>query len=162
CNEDLVRAHVHATWLTETGQSLGNSLKDILDLGGEQPPLTMLASVRQSIDSEGPRRRARERISRVLQDLKDDLKDSDWYTDRWLDEVFSQVSLDFDHVCDRWRTLYRAALAQRDIQNRIIGNASRSLEDKNQAKRLRREAEAQLELLTEADNVVQSDFYSYR
>jgi len=162
CNEDLVRAHVHATWLTETGQSLGNSLKDILDLAGERPPLTLLASVRQSIEAEGPRQRARERIARVLADLQDDLEKSDWYTDRWLDEVLSQVSHDFDRACERWRTLYRAALAQREIQNRIIGDASRSLEDKNQAKRLRREAEAQLELLTEAENVVQSDFYSYR
>ena len=27
-NEDLVRAHVHAVWLAETGQSLGRSLTD--------------------------------------------------------------------------------------------------------------------------------------
>lgn len=162
CNEDLVRAHVHATWLTETGQSLGNSLKDILDLAGETASLTLLGSVRQSIEADGPRQRAWQRIGRVLGDLKDDLQQSDWYTERWLDEVLSQVSSNFNRTCERWRTLYRAALAQREIQNRIIGDASRSIEDKNQAKRLRREAEAQLELLTEAENVVQSDFYSYR
>ena len=51
---------------------------------------------------------------------------------------------------------------QRDIQNRIIGDASRSPRDKEQAKRLRREAEAQMELLLEAKHVIQSDFYSYR
>src|ERR1043166_9482401 len=38
-NEDLIRAHVHAIWLAETGTSghalsLGKSLKDILDLSG--------------------------------------------------------------------------------------------------------------------------------
>ena len=33
---------------------------------------------------------------------------------------------------------------------------------RKQAKRLRREAEAQIELLTESKNIVQSDFYSYR
>jgi hypothetical protein len=36
-NEDLVRAHVQAIWLAETGQDLGSSLKDILDLAGERP-----------------------------------------------------------------------------------------------------------------------------
>jgi ATP-dependent helicase YprA (DUF1998 family) len=38
-NEDLVRAHVHAIWLAETGQSLGQSLKDILDLSGTEPTM---------------------------------------------------------------------------------------------------------------------------
>ena len=31
-NEDLVRAHVHAIWLAETGAWLGSSLADVLDL----------------------------------------------------------------------------------------------------------------------------------
>ena len=31
-NEDLVRSHVHAIWLAETGQGLGTSLRDLLDL----------------------------------------------------------------------------------------------------------------------------------
>lgn len=34
--------------------------------------------------------------------------------------------------------------------------------DKSQAERMRREAEAQLKLLTDASNLAQSDFYSYR
>ena len=52
-------------------------------------------------------------------------------------------------------------MAQRDLQNRIIGDASRDA-DKDRAKRLRREAESQLKLLTETENIAQSDFYSYR
>ena len=39
---------------------------------------------------------------------------------------------------------------------------ARSPEERRQAERLRREAEAQYKLLTETKNVVQSDFYSYR
>jgi very-short-patch-repair endonuclease len=68
----------------------------------------------------------------------------------------------FDHACDRWRGLYKSAMSQRALQNRIIGDATRSSFDKEQAKRLRREAEAQLDLLTQTVNVIQSDFYSYR
>jgi hypothetical protein len=36
-NEDLVGAHVHSIWLAETGMSLGRSLKDLLQVGGEPP-----------------------------------------------------------------------------------------------------------------------------
>jgi hypothetical protein len=69
----------------------------------------------------------------------------------------------FDASCDRWHTLYRAALSQRVTQNKIIGDASCSQRDKDQARRLRREAEAQLDLLiSEADGVTFSNFYSYR
>src|SRR5262249_33436444 len=56
----------------------------------------------------------------------------------------------------------RAAIAQRDLQHRIIVDASRSADDKQKARRLRAEAEAQLELLGEAVGSLQSDFYSYR
>jgi hypothetical protein len=44
-NEDLIRAHVQAIWLAETGMSLGRSLRDLLDLGGDQPTLALLSSV---------------------------------------------------------------------------------------------------------------------
>ena len=36
-NEDLVRSHVHAIWLAETGQDLRGSLTDVLDVGGDKP-----------------------------------------------------------------------------------------------------------------------------
>jgi hypothetical protein len=39
---------------------------------------------------------------------------------------------------------------------------SRSADDRREAERLRREAESQYKLLTETQNVMQSDFYSYR
>jgi very-short-patch-repair endonuclease len=47
-------------------------------------------------------------------------------------------------------------------QNRIITDASRSADDKKKARRLRAEAESQLALLIEPENVVQADFYTYR
>ncbi|HID29394.1 MAG TPA: hypothetical protein EYP19_05255, partial [Desulfobacterales bacterium] len=74
----------------------------------------------------------------------------------------NKVVRSFDQACERWRALYRAAAKQQELQNKIIRDASASAEDKRQAKRLRREAEAQLELLIESRNIMQSDFYSYR
>ena len=163
-NEDLIRAHVYALWLAETGLGLGSSLKDILDLSleGDQPRLQLLDSVQDAINDDGARDRARTRAARVLESIQGELESTDWFSDGWLDEVLTQVALQFDRACDRWRSLYRAAFRQRATQHRIIADASRSTEEKGKAKRLRAEAEAQMELLTEAQNAFQGDFYSYR
>ena len=161
-NEDLVRAHVYAIWLAETGLSLGQSLKDILEVNGDDPTLALLGSVHESIEDSGAKRRARARAMRVLETLPVELNDSDWYTDGWLDEVLDQVAINFDRTCDRWRGLYKAAQAQARAQGLIMLDASRSAEDKKQADRLRAEAESQLALLTETKSLEQSDFYSYR
>lgn len=161
-NEDLVRAHVQAIWLAETGQSLGSSLKDILDLSGDSPTLKLQDHVLQSIGSARARQAALQRAKRVLGTLKDELSGADWYSEGWLDEVLAHVALNFDQACERWRSLYRAAMAQVNQQSRIILDAARGHVEREQARRLRREAEAQLELLTQAENVAQSDFYSYR
>ena len=160
-NQDLIRAHVHAIWLAETGEGLGTSLKDILDLG-RMPEMPLLDRVLNGLSADAPQRRAKARASRVLATLGDELLGSDWYTDGWLDEALAQAVKRFDAACDRWRGLYRAAVAQRKAQNRIIGDASRSAADKNRARQLRREAESQLDLLIEANNLAQADFYSYR
>ena len=162
-NEDLVRAHIQAIWLTETGQSLGRSLKDVLDVEGEEPSLELRDWVHASFADEGARRRTRVRAGRVLASVEEELRGAPWYKEGWLDEVLDGVERAFDRSCDRWRTLYRAALAQAETQNKIVRDASRSQRDKEQAARLRREAEAQLNLLiSEAEGVSFSDFYSYR
>lgn len=161
-NEDLVRAHVHAIWLAETRLSLGKSLKDILDLSGEEPTLALQSHVRDAIADVSPRRRAQARAERVLATFRDELATSDWYHAGWLEHELALVEKHFEEACERWRGLYHAAMAQAKAQDRVIRDASRSADDKRQADRLRREAEEQLKLLTEVENVSQSDFYSYR
>src|SRR5207249_264479 len=79
-----------------------------------------------------------------------------------LDDALSRIRLAFEQACQRWRTLYRAALHQRSTQNRIIVDHTRSEGERAQARRLRQEAETQLDILTQAENLAQSDFYSYR
>lgn len=161
-NEDLIRAHVQAIWLAETGMSLGKSLRDLLDLSGPEPTLDLLPSVRADVECSQAQQRARARAERVLASLVNDMAQAGWYGPGWLDEVLAQVARQFDQACERWRGLYRAALVQANTQQRIILDASRPLADKQQAERLRREAEAQLKLLTDTDDFAQSDFYSYR
>lgn len=161
-NQDLVRAHVQAIWLAETGIDLKKSLKDLLEFGGEPPSLELLESVRNDAASLSARQRAAQRAARVLATIQSELQASDWYHDGWLDEALHQAAARFDRTCDRWRELYRAALNEQETQNRIIRDAARSPQDKEMARRVRSLAESQIRLLTEVENVAQSDFYSYR
>ena len=162
-NEDLVRAHVHATWLAETGVSLGASLKDIVDVSGEQPSLEVLPSVLDQLQNAHAMERARTRVGEVLASIESELETADWFTPGWADQVLNQAVKSFERACDRWRSLYLAALNQSNVQHKVIQDASRPESDKKQAKRLRAEAESQLALLTAEDSrLMQSDFYSYR
>jgi ATP-dependent helicase YprA (DUF1998 family)/very-short-patch-repair endonuclease len=161
-NEELIRSHIHAIWLAETEQSLGGTLKDLLDLTSGNKELPLLASVRETMSYPLAQERARKRAENVLASLQGDLAGADWWEATWLDESLRRTLEQFDGACRRWRTLYTSAVRQRDLQTAIINDVSRSYDDKQQAQRLRREAEAQIELLTEPDTISQSDFYSYR
>jgi len=160
-NEDLVRSHVQAIWLAESGLGLGRSLRDLLDLTAE-PALPCLDNVQTALAASGTRVKARRKAQAAMHDIEPELQRTDWWNEDWLDGVLSQVDLEFNKACERWRDLYRAARNQLEVQHGIIRDASRTAQDKRQAKRLYDEAQSQLELLTEAENVMQSDFYSYR
>jgi len=161
-NEDLIRAHVHAVWLAQAGLGLGTSLKELLDIRGDDPPMTLLDHVRDAVNADPPKQRAEERASTILESIRDQLAQSDWYTPGWLHEVVSHIPISFEQACERWRSLYMSALRQAQKQDRVIRDASRPASDRAQAEQLRRNAEAQLRLLTESQNLIQSDFYSYR
>ncbi len=162
-NEDLVRAHVHAIWLAEANLSLGASLTDVLDVAGDDPTLELQPHVAAALDSEAPRRRAAARARAMLGDLQAQLGSSGWWYDGWLDDTMRAIRQRFEQATDRWRDLYRASLAQSKAQARIINNADRTRDERRIAQRLRREAEAQAELLrSEGSRQFQSDFYSYR
>ena len=162
-NEDLVRAHVHSVWLSESELNLGQSMGDILDLrdGVTRPELT--PQIRDELHDSHSRARARSRAEVVLDDLVPDLREAPWWKDTWLDDVLHALPRRFEEALQRWRTLYAAALTQAREQNRIAMSATRSARDRRQARRLRAEAENQLDILrATSDHRGQSDFYTYR
>ncbi|MGK5093222.1 DEAD/DEAH box helicase [Deltaproteobacteria bacterium TL4] len=161
-NEDLIRSHIQAIWLAETGISLKTSLKELLDLSDIQNAFPVFPEIAAHFQQKGYQERAKSRAKEVLQSLGSDLDTASWYDEEWLDQVFTQIFRRFDDACSRWRNLYQAALNQQHSQNKIVLDPTRSFEDKQRAERLRNEAEAQLKLLTDSQNVIQSDFYSYR
>jgi len=156
-NEDLLRSHIHAIWLAETGQSLGKSLIEILDMEGDEPSLALLPGVMHQIEADAAQQAARERAASVLRTITE-LED----TDSLLGQTMQNIVQRFDGACDRWRHMYRSARKQVKVQEKIRLDQSRSLRDKQQADRLRREALSQIDLLTNVETIAQSDFSSYR
>lgn len=162
-NEDLVRAHVHAIWLAESGVDLGTSMTDILDLADDVDEPTLFPSISAHLDDASAHARAHARAADALADFRLALEVAPWWTPSWLDDTLRALPARFDQALGRWRTLYRAALQQAREQQRIKLSAGRPAEDRRQADRLRREAENQLDLLrAESDSRNQSDFYTYR
>lgn len=162
-NEDLLRAHVHAIWLAESGLSLGHSIGDVLDLSDDADEPELLPSVQDHLHDAHARARAKVQASKVLADLQPYLQRAPWWTDDWLDDTLAAIPKRFDDALRRWRSLYKAALQQAREQQRIKLSAGSDTTARRQADKLRREAENQLELLrAESDSRNQSDFFSYR
>jgi ATP-dependent helicase YprA (DUF1998 family)/very-short-patch-repair endonuclease len=162
-NEELVRSHVHAIWLSEAGLNLRDSLRDLLVLE-DQPRMPLTAEVQSHLDDRPALARTRRRAGQLLDSIAAKLSASGWYTPQWLDEVLAQLPERFDRCCDRWRQLYRAAMAQREREHKRENDNSLSPRHKQEARRFRQEAENQRDLLLNQDTSgsQQSDFYSYR
>jgi len=156
-NEDLLRAHIHAIWLAETGIDLKDTLKEILAMTGDPPLLELLPEIRHQADSMTARSAARQRAEQVLKTIAE-VRDAPGL----LEVTMANIVHAFDQTCERWRGLYWSALKQAKVQEDIRRDPTRSAVDKKQADRLRREALSQIDLLTDVGSLAQSDFYSYR
>ncbi|HOT74392.1 MAG TPA: helicase-related protein [Candidatus Wallbacteria bacterium] len=161
-NEDLVLSHIHAVWLAEASMPLGKSLKDILEVEGVNPSLNLQQSVRDRIAAADVKKRAKLKAREIIDSINHEIKTADWWSEDWIDRAIDNIQQSFDQACERWRSLYRAAVQQAERQNKISNDASRSQDEKERARRLRAEAETQLDLLLDSSSVMESDFYSYR
>ena len=163
-NRDLVRSHVHAIWMEGARPDLGRTLTTVLDLesGNGRRPLPVKGALRDELRNPVHRGAARARADAVIAEIRPELEGTAWFHDRWVDEVLDRIERSFDSACDRWRSLYRAAVRQREIHHAVIGDHSRPEAERNHSRRLRAQAESQIRLLTEAEGVYEGDFYSYR
>lgn len=161
-NEDLVRAHVYAIWLAYVGLPLGNSLDEVIEV--EQfPQLPLKEDVRAQINLPEPRLRdCLEEARAVLAACGQDLADSGWYNEEWLESTLRYAARAFDEAFERWRELYRAATNQLMSAQQMLLR-SRRREEQVEARRLEDEAIRQRNLLLNRTKVQEeSDFYPYR
>ena len=159
-NADLVRAHVHALWLAESGLGLGRSMQELLDLDGDRFPLT--TEVDEAVNDPTVIESTRVHAERLLASITDDLAEAPWYDDQWLARTVKQIPTALDRACDRWRDLYRSAAQQAQEQGRVAQDANAGAKQKKRARALRAEAEAQMDLLLNDVSREHSDFYPYR
>jgi ATP-dependent helicase YprA (DUF1998 family) len=163
-NEDLLRSHVHAIWLAEAQLDLGDSLGHLLDIAGDRPSLKLLRDVETKLADLKARDRAQRRAESALKDcLHEFLARRGITVDAWLTGVFADLPKRFNDACERWKSLFRTAKDQLQRQHKIAEDHSRPAVERDQAKRLREEADRQLSILVDHDPDQQhSDFYPYR
>ncbi|MFA7693347.1 MAG: DEAD/DEAH box helicase [Candidatus Hydrogenedentales bacterium] len=163
-NRDLLRSHVHAIWMEQAKLDLGLTLGNVLDRQGVEGvlPLKVLPQLKSELINPRHRAAAQEKVDKLLDGIQDLLEGATWFHENWSKEVLDQIEKSFDNACERWRNLYRAAVHQRELHHKIIGDASRPDKERKHSSRLRAQAESQIRLLTEAEGVYEGDFYSYR
>ncbi|WP_034266579.1 protein kinase domain-containing protein [Actinospica robiniae] len=171
-NEDLLRSHVHAIWLAETGAKLGSALPDMIDASvpdesvrKPDPKLELVSSIAQQLASESAGTRAVARAHAALGPLESELEATAWWDPQWVERTVRHAAARFDEACERWRTLYRTALQDQAEQNRRRLDRSLTQAARNMAVNRRRQAETQISLLLnegQGTKSVLSDFNPYR
>lgn len=162
-NEALLRSHLHAIWLAETGESLESRMTELLEVDGDSPTLNIRPEKAMALANPDAVRRATEKGAAMIAPLVDDLRTTAWWQDTWVEDVMRGAPDRFDKACDRWRTLYRAALADQQEQNKLILTPNIPKRQRADAETRRRQAEGQLRLLkNEESESTHSDFYTYR
>jgi serine/threonine protein kinase len=173
-NEDLIRSHVHGIWLAETGCKLGTAMPQLIDVAVPEhgsrrpdPPLPLHRDLADTLASPAAQKRAAERARAVLEslDAAGDLDRTSWWEPGWIEQVVRAAPAVFDAACERWRTLFRTALADQDEQNKRRLDSTLTRQARDGAARRRWEAETQLALLRNEDAGgawILSDFNPYR
>jgi superfamily II DNA/RNA helicase len=169
-NEELIRSHIYSLWLAKAGFELGDSMNQILDLEQESYPLKDEVKARLTLASD-TLNHCLDASKQVLADsfCRDDLKSVSWYSEAWLNKVLEDARNAFDRKCDRWRDLYRDAVAQRTIAQHLIDRAATgnvTHEDRHNAEQQLKEAQRQIDLLVGHSNRNRGqnefEFYPYR
>src|ERR1019366_8771271 len=163
-NRDLVRSHVHAVWMGAATPNLGKTLMSVIDIQEEAGTihLPIKESIRGELTNPVHRSAAHARANQLVDTIRGELAAAPWFHQNWTKEVLDQLELSFDHDCERWRTLYRAAVRQQKLHNKIVLDHARPDAERAHSGRLRAQAETQIKLLTEAEGIYEGDFYSYR
>ncbi|MEP7161075.1 MAG: DEAD/DEAH box helicase [Dermatophilaceae bacterium] len=165
-NEDLVRSHVHAVWLAETGQHLKSKITDLVRTEGD-PNLTIYPDIWNVLIDPDAQRRATVAAEHVVGEIRaswDDAADPIvWWYDGWVADQVKRAPKALDDALDRWRVLYRTARHEYETQNRLAIDTRAGFKDRNRAAARSNEARHQLALLAnDVNERGMSDFYSYR
>lgn len=160
-NEALLRSHLHAIWLAETDEHLSSSMRGLLDL--DKPGFPIKHDIDGFLSKSTAVQKATARAKELVAALEPALRETTWWTDDWVEQTMRSAYRQFDEACNRWRSLYLAAQADREKFHKVVGDHSAGTKEIEAAKARRAQAENQLRLLVNDDTGQQfSDFYTYR
>lgn len=161
-NEDLIKAHIYALWLSKIRLSLGDSIADILELTLPNYPLKENINAQIHL-SEERLKECQEEVERILATCKTDLDEAGWYAKEWIESVLRRAPEEFDKAFERWRELYKSADRQWQEANEVLRHPVKDKSQREKAESQRREAERQKNLLCNLGTThEESDFYPYR
>ena len=119
--------------------------------------------MQEELKNPAHRAAALAKANQLIASIRDELSTAVWFHDNWTQGGPRPDRTHFDtSLATRWRSLYRAAVRQRELHHKIIGDHARPEAERNHSRRLRAQAESQIRLLTEAEGIYEGDFYSYR
>lgn len=162
-NEDLIRSHLHAVWLAETGAKLGSAVCDVIWVQ-DQEALPLRPDLALEVKRPEVKERTLARAKRLMAMLESYLQPeyAPWYTPTWFEGVINGADLRFDQAFNRWRSLFKATTRQMVEADKVIQNAAASEQERREAKARYDEAYSQQGILLESPATVNSDFYTYR
>jgi hypothetical protein len=165
-NRDLVQSHLQAVWLAASGFPMPKAIAEVLDLSPEGTQ-AIRPDVVEQLGTAQAAEEARARGVRILGMLTDELTPTraPWYAgaEQLATTVVANAQGALNRAFDRWRSLYRSALYQRDQARRILDD--HTITDRyvtHQAKRDAAIAQDLLLAMREGEDSNNSDFSLYR
>jgi hypothetical protein len=166
-NEELLRTHLHAVFLSEIGlPGLKDSVPDLLDLN--QAALPLREDVAEALNLKTAEVvRVRTAFERAIADFRHRLtgESAAWFSSGWVDAELGCLKERLDESLERWRILYRSAQVQLTSASQKINSGlyPASSPDFKDAQLEQRLAQRQLDLLRNEMSAGQlSEFYVYR
>jgi superfamily II DNA/RNA helicase len=166
CNEELLRSHINAIYLSMVGLNLEKSIADILEIEKKNQPIRAEVHEKFTADHQVRTLLVKAQVKSIIETFKEDLKQTYWFNEAWLNNEINTVYKKFGVALDRWRKLYQNAIIQLDGATLIIGNPmyDRGHSDYISAKRNEVQARKRLDLyknITIGSSQL-SEFYPYR
>jgi hypothetical protein len=163
-NRELVRAHLHAIWLAESGKELAPDIPHVLDLS--ETTLRVQEDVAEALAKPDLNARAGAAMKRVLDSVAAELTQeaAPWAADRgaFAAATADAAAQEFSGAFDRWRQLYEGARDQLKEANRKSEMHGLSAKERKAAKDQQAQANEQLALLERGTSSSGSDFSTYR
>lgn len=159
-NRDLVESHLQAVWLACAQIALDPSIAAMLDLTVSNMPL--IEHYSDHLKNPALQLSAQQSAVRVISQLKEELRESTWFTTEYLNNVIEQAPTVFSIAFNRWRSLFEATCKQMELADEINRSFTTSALDKQNALRRYTDAVRQRAVLEKSGGSQNSDFYSYR